>query len=163
MELFTFIFEFNGGSYVRQVEASSWRDAPQAWADGFDGPEDWTEKDSAELARELEDSLAGPVALWDTVGTWCFSPEVRGEIWRATYVRTNPVGAERTVTVRRLKDQRSNDDLTDRTPAELIEMVWPLTESVWAFKEAAERSEREVSHAQSRLPRHLVRFRKRGR
>lgn len=79
---------------------------------------------------------------------------------------------ERTVTaVRTLGEERSNDDLADRTPAERIGMVWPLTRSAWAFKEAGERSRaedgtdeprNEPPDAQSRLPRHLVRFRRRG-
>jgi hypothetical protein len=93
MELFTFIFEFEGGSYIRQVEAASWKDAPRAWANGFNGPEDWTEGDAAELAQELEDDLVGPVAIRETEGVWCFHPEIRGEVRFVNYVRTAPFGA----------------------------------------------------------------------
>lgn len=46
---------------------------------------------------------------------------------------------KRSIVIRSLEDQRSNDDLADRTLAELMGMVWPLTEATWAFKEAAER------------------------
>jgi hypothetical protein len=83
-----------------------------------------------------------------------------------------PEVMERTVTVRKRGEERpSNDDLQERTPAECVSMVWPLTQSAWAFKEAGERSrtgedgpteETEASHAQQRLPRHLVRLRRRG-
>ncbi len=70
---------------------------------------------------------------------------------------------QRTITVRRLQDQRSNDDLAAGSPADRIGMVWPLTASAWAFKEAADRTPTGEPDAQRRLPRHAVRFRKRGR
>jgi hypothetical protein len=70
---------------------------------------------------------------------------------------------ERVITIRGRKDQRSNDDLLQQTPADLIGMVWPLTEAAWAFKAAAERDQTESPDAQPRLPRHIVRVRKRGR
>lgn len=59
--------------------------------------------------------------------------------------------AERTRTLRvsRLQDQGSEDDLAKTTPAERIEMVWPLTLDAWSFK--------EPMSAESRLQRHIVR------
>jgi hypothetical protein len=60
--------------------------------------------------------------------------------------------AERTRTLRvsRLQDQGSEDDLAKTTPAERIEMVWPLTLDAWSFK--------EPMSAESRLQRHIVRI-----
>lgn len=45
--------------------------------------------------------------------------------------------ANRSIRIRCLDEQRSNDDLDDRTPAECVQLVWPLTQQAWAFKQAA--------------------------
>ena len=60
--------------------------------------------------------------------------------------------------------------LETTTAAERIGMVWPLTKTAWAFKEAGERSraengtpsENQTPRAERRLPRHLVRLHRRG-
>jgi hypothetical protein len=62
--------------------------------------------------------------------------------------------ANRSIRIRCLDEQRSNDDLDDRTPAECVKMVWPLTQQAWAFKQAA--ASVEDDRAQSRLQRHAV-------
>jgi len=49
---------------------------------------------------------------------------------------------------------------SDRTPAECVQMVWPLTQQAWAFKQPAPSTEED--RAQSRLQRHAVRLRRRG-
>lgn len=67
--------------------------------------------------------------------------------------------SNRELQIRSLDEHRSNDDLAERTPAELIQMVWPLTQQAWAFTRAADD---ETNDAQSRLPRHVVRLRRRG-
>jgi hypothetical protein len=67
--------------------------------------------------------------------------------------------ANRKLRIRRLDEQWSNDDLGDRTPAECVQTVWPLTQQAWAFKQAA--SSTEEDRAQSRLQRHAVRLRRR--
>lgn len=68
--------------------------------------------------------------------------------------------ANRKLRIRRLNEQRSNDDLGEHSPAECVEMVWPLTQQAWAFKQAV--SSTEEDRAQSRLQRHAVRLRQRG-
>lgn len=68
---------------------------------------------------------------------------------------------KRRFTVRRLADQQSNDDLANRTPAELISMVWPLTRTAWAFKQAGPTHAADAPDAQQRLQRHTVRLRRR--
>ena len=79
---------------------------------------------------------------------------------------------EKTITAvhTRGDEKPSNSDLAGSTPAERIGMVWPLTKTAWAFKEAGERSrdengsasKNETPRAEQRLPRHLVRLRQRG-
>jgi len=68
--------------------------------------------------------------------------------------------ADHTLRVRRLEEQASNDDVQEHSPSERVQMVWPLTRQAWAFEEAA--SSKEPSRAESRLPRHVVRLRRRG-
>lgn len=67
----------------------------------------------------------------------------------------------RRLSIRRLEDQSSNDDLADRTPAELISMVWPLTKTAWAFKQAGSNHASDIPDAEQRLQRHIVRVRRR--
>jgi hypothetical protein len=66
----------------------------------------------------------------------------------------------RDISIRRLEDHESNDDLSKCTPAELIAMVWPLTKSAWAFRNAGIKGEDDVEDVESRLSRHIVRLRK---
>lgn len=66
---------------------------------------------------------------------------------------------ERQLRIRDLDDQQSNDDLREHTAAECVQMVWPLTQQAWAFKEAASSSTDD--RLQSRLVRRIVRLRRR--
>jgi len=67
---------------------------------------------------------------------------------------------DRQLRIRRLDEPPSGDDAGQHTPAERVQMVWPLTRQAWAFKQAASQSESD--RAQSRLQRHTVRLRRRG-
>ncbi len=67
--------------------------------------------------------------------------------------------SRRPVALRHRSEQRSNDDLAGRTPAELIGMVERLTRDAWAFAEAANQDDADGSHAEPRMKRHLVRIR----
>lgn len=58
-------------------------------------------------------------------------------------------------TIARLDDVAGQDTL-DLTPEERVAMMWPLAQSVWAVSDQA-------SHAESRLPRHVVRVHRRRR
>lgn len=55
----------------------------------------------------------------------------------------------------RLEDHDQNDDLAGTTPAERVAMMWPLALDAWAFMGKPVR--------EPRLPRHVVRIRRRGR
>jgi hypothetical protein len=57
---------------------------------------------------------------------------------------------KRRVSIVRIQDQRSAGELEDRTPAERIGMVWPLTLDACAFQ--------GEKLAEARLPRHAVRL-----
>jgi hypothetical protein len=59
-----------------------------------------------------------------------------------------PEKRERTITAcKRGEERPSNEGLANRTPAERVAMVWPLTKTAWTFEEAGERSRDEDGHA----------------
>lgn len=66
---------------------------------------------------------------------------------------------KRTLRVRRLEKQTSSDNLHEQSPSEQVQTVWPLTRQARVFKEAA--SPGQGFRAQSRLPRHVFRLRRR--
>ena len=55
---------------------------------------------------------------------------------------------------RSLKDSDCDTDLRDKTPGELIEMMWQLALDAWSFKENID--------AEPRLQRHVVVLKRRG-
>ena len=54
-----------------------------------------------------------------------------------------------------LHEPEQEDDLRGKTPQDWLEMMWPLTLNVWAFKEKLD--------VEPRLQRHVVVFARRGR
>jgi hypothetical protein len=60
----------------------------------------------------------------------------------------------RIVRVSRLSEQGTETDLKDKTPEELVGMVWQLTVDAWAFK--------GEPIDESRLQRHIVRVSRRS-
>jgi hypothetical protein len=67
--------------------------------------------------------------------------------------------SDRSIRIRR-RGETAPEKGDESTPADRFEMVWPLTRQVWAFKQAG--SSDEQTRAESRLPRHAVRLRRRG-
>lgn len=56
----------------------------------------------------------------------------------------------KTVLIRKttLRDSDNNDDLKDKSPQQLIDMMWQLSLNAWSFKENI--------NAEPRLQRHVV-------
>lgn len=73
---------------------------------------------------------------------------------KAQHPKTNPM---RSVLVRKtsLRESDTSDDLKDKSPQELLGMMWQLTLDAWSFKER--------SNAEPRLQRHVIVLKKRGR
>ena len=71
MPLFTFFFEYQGGTYISQVHARSYRTAPKVWAEKLD----LTQIPNAE--RHLKEKLLKSLELLTLVPTdgvtktWC--------------------------------------------------------------------------------------------
>lgn len=88
MALFTFLMEYRGGTYVSQVEADSYLEAPAKWAK----KEDWSyipkagKKFKKQLLAELE---SDPVAALDGLtNAWCTATTIKGKLALITFVQT---------------------------------------------------------------------------
>lgn len=88
MNLYTFVLEFEGGTYVSQVEAASVELAPSAWATAIT-PGTTQGMPDASL-RELCEAIAEqvPVRLDGLQQVWCISPLVRGRMALVHFVLT---------------------------------------------------------------------------
>ncbi|MCA9148856.1 MAG: hypothetical protein KDA92_06140 [Planctomycetales bacterium] len=70
--------------------------------------------------------------------------------------RDSLISVDRTLAKLTSLERQGNDQkVVDRSPADRFKMVWPLTMSVWAFK--------DPTFAESRLQRHIVRVIRRER
>lgn len=85
--LFTVLCEFDGGSYVSQVDALNERHALVAWADGLrtDRP---MGGDADQIANEALRDTTVPVALVGLEGVWCWTTNVAGKLVLANIVRS---------------------------------------------------------------------------
>ena len=80
MPLYTFVMDFEGGTYVSQVRARSERSAPRRWAEALDvgavagmGP-----ASKRELVRKMREYP--PVPLSGLRKAWCVGGLVRGRL-----------------------------------------------------------------------------------
>jgi hypothetical protein len=89
VHLYTFIFEFRGGTYISQTLASSLLEAILGWIRVPPNPI-WSHKLSqTELETFIEDR--SPVALDGAVGVWCISGTINGHFALLNIVDTLPV------------------------------------------------------------------------
>lgn len=73
MALYTFFFEFRNGTYISQIRARNYLEAPRIWAEELDLP---SIPNANEILRsKLTESLAfdKPVRLQGIQRTWCCS------------------------------------------------------------------------------------------
>lgn len=87
MPFYTFILEFEGGTYVSQVSAPSFKSAPLAWAESrLPGEISGMHVESLrELQAAMEDE---PVPLTGLVQAWCASGLVNGSLALVHFVET---------------------------------------------------------------------------
>ncbi len=89
MALYTFMLEFNGGSYISQVKASSPKSAIGVWAKKLNtnditglGPSGKTQ-----LISSLKEDT--PVAIAGVLNTWCSIAWMRGKLAIIYFVKTD--------------------------------------------------------------------------
>jgi hypothetical protein len=95
MAFFTVILEYDGGTYIRQLESANVEEAILAWAENLDlkpiqglGP-----SSKAFLLRDLALDFkdgCGPVALDGVVNVWCDSHRLRNKLALITLGQTVP-------------------------------------------------------------------------
>lgn len=88
MPLFTFILDFDGGTYISQIEARSFEAAPAVWAASLVPGEvrGMGEASIRELRAAVEKD--SPVQLEGLVQAWCVSALVRGRLALVHMVET---------------------------------------------------------------------------
>ena len=88
MALYTFIFEFDGGTYISQIKARSLKSAVKSWAKKIakDSPLTLPEK----TCRVLTDAIAGdpPTPVSGLANVWCLTALVRGKLALLNIVQT---------------------------------------------------------------------------
>ena len=84
-----FVFDFDGGTYISQVRAASWRSAPVVWAGKLTPGE--VKGIGPSTLRELRDSMTElvPVALRGLHKAWCLTTSLRGRFALIHFVETN--------------------------------------------------------------------------
>ena len=79
MPLYTFIMDFQGGTYVAQIRASSPRSACVKWAENLETNEihGLGEKGKSVLIEEMKGE--SPIAIDGITNTWFASASIRGK------------------------------------------------------------------------------------
>jgi len=90
--LYTIICEYDGGTYVAQVNANSPRAALLSWLEGKD-IRDQIPTDVQKDVREELVSSSGPVAINGCQNTWCHTSSSNKGLVLINIVRTHSGGA----------------------------------------------------------------------
>lgn len=88
MPLFTFIMDYRGGTYIRQVNAPSLTKALRHWANTFDQTEVKHLGISGKRALIKASAKDSPVPIDGTKNAWCFTAIVGGHLALANIVKT---------------------------------------------------------------------------
>lgn len=90
MPLYTFILEFDGGTYISQVQAQDAKSAPEVWGASLKSGDVRGLRDAS--IRRLRADLASdePVPLTGLEMVWCMSTLVRGRLALVNFVQTSP-------------------------------------------------------------------------
>lgn len=91
MPLYTFIMDFQGGTYISQVQASSPRSACIKWAENLEinEIEGMGEKGKTKLIEEMKKEL--PVPLKGVINVWFTAGSIRGKSANINLVQTERI------------------------------------------------------------------------
>jgi hypothetical protein len=94
MPLYTFIADYDGGTYISQVTSPDPRTAIFTWAQNFDveaipGLGARSKQILLESLREDDEDKMLYVALDGLTSAWCYSIIVRGKLMLINFVETN--------------------------------------------------------------------------
>lgn len=90
MPLYTFIMEYRGGTYIRQLRAATPRAAARAWAKRLDHGVvyGFGKAGKEQLVRAMHDGIYDPVPITGVKHTWCCSTLVRHHSMGINFVQT---------------------------------------------------------------------------
>lgn len=88
MSLYTFIAEFDEGTFVSQFHADNLATAPLTWAEGWDLEEieGLSLHDRSDLIESIQDEK--PAQLDNITNSWCFTAGARGKMIIVHFVET---------------------------------------------------------------------------
>ncbi len=88
--LFTFILDYRGGTYIRQMAGRSLKRAIQEWAESLQASEIYRLGNSGkqDLVSALNDEQ--PIPIEGVQNVWCFSVVARGQLALINIVKTEP-------------------------------------------------------------------------
>ncbi len=90
MSLYTIVMDYCGGTYIRQVRATSPMTACRKWAKSLRPSDVYKlgETGKADLITKLD--FDKPVLLEDLTNAWCICASVRGQLAVINVVKTDP-------------------------------------------------------------------------
>lgn len=88
LELYTFILEYRGGTYISQFEATTPEKALERWIEEHDNSVIWKLKDkhTKQIREWCEES--GPVEIRDNTNVWCFIFYIKDHRGLLNFVKT---------------------------------------------------------------------------
>lgn len=89
MDIYTFILEYRGGTYIKQINSSNPQDALQKWINELDSSVVWglDEFYLQEIQRSFEEDGFG--AISDNVNVWCFIFTINEQLGLVNFVLTS--------------------------------------------------------------------------
>jgi len=90
MDLFTLILDYDGGTYIAQIESDTPRNAAIKWALNLEIEKipGLGHSSKKTIIDEMKDDDKCPVAVEETINTWCSSFTVRGKLGLINIVKT---------------------------------------------------------------------------
>jgi hypothetical protein len=89
MPLYTFVFEYAGGTYISQVTAASPKSAVRRWAEELPADE-IDDLGPASKARLIDEATAEPPApINGLTNAWCVTALIRGKLALINFVKTS--------------------------------------------------------------------------
>ncbi|MBP6826547.1 MAG: hypothetical protein KA165_08310 [Saprospiraceae bacterium] len=92
MDTYTFIAEYKGGTYIRQIQGTSIGEACLAWGQYVTQSDNIPVKNKASFAKNLQSDLAEipPACLDDTPNVWYFLADAGKSYVHVNVVKTHP-------------------------------------------------------------------------
>jgi hypothetical protein len=90
MSLYTFFFEFRGGTYISQVHADNPLDAQKTWSKKIDYKSIWGMglKSKEKLIKRMSLSDEKPIPITGIKNTWCSGVLLNGHFGQIHFVKT---------------------------------------------------------------------------